>query len=113
MKIKFHPNNIIEITDDSIIINEIDDALSLLFAHNCSGIIVKKENVTPDFFDLSTGLAGEILQKCSNYNVKIAIVGDYTNITSKPLNDFIRESNSRRQILFVPATEAALRIFGG
>ncbi|MDR2498049.1 MAG: DUF4180 domain-containing protein [Tannerellaceae bacterium] len=113
MKIKFQPNNIIEIIDDSIIIKEIDDALSLLFKHNCTGIIAKKENINPDFFDLSTGIAGEILQKCSNYDVRIAIVGDYTNIQSKAMNDFIRESNSRRQVIFVSTTEEALQIFGG
>ena len=32
-------------------------------------LVVGKENLNPDFFDLKTGLAGEILQKASNYGV--------------------------------------------
>lgn len=56
--------------------------------------------MTDDFFILSTGIAGEILQKFINYHLKIAIVGDYSRYTSKPLKDFIYESNNGNSILF-------------
>jgi len=39
---------------------------------------LNKSAICDDFFDLSTGLAGEILQKFVNYHVKIAIVGDFS-----------------------------------
>ncbi len=48
-------------------------------------------SICDDFFDLSTRLAGEILQKFINYHVKIAIIGDFSIYTSKSLKDFIYE----------------------
>lgn len=67
-------------------------------------IAIDRKAVARDFFVLSTGLAGEILQKFVNYGFKIAIFGDYSDFTSKPLHDFIWESN-RGQDTFFPATE--------
>ena len=48
-----------------------------------------------------------------NYGAKLAVYGDYSGYTSKPLRDFIRESNRGRDIFF-PATrqEAILRLAG-
>ena len=64
-----------------------------------------------DFFDLSTKIAGDILQKVSNYNKRLAIIGDYSNVKSKALKDFIYESNKTKQVIFVDEVEEALRIF--
>ena len=66
-----------------------------------------------DFFWLSTGLAGAILQKLQQYGLRVAIIGDITRFTteSSSLRDFIHESNKLGQTLFVPdraALEARL-----
>jgi hypothetical protein len=111
METKFHGNSIVEIVDDNIIIKETDDVFKLFFIDNCSTIILKKENILNDFYDLSTGIAGEILQKFSNYRRRIAIIGDFENIKSKSLKDFIYESNRTNQIIFVKTIEEALKIF--
>lgn len=115
MKTKFHKNGIIEIIDDNVIIKDVDDVLdnvfSLLSVNDCSTLIIRKENIVAGFFDLSTCMAGEILQKFSTYHVRMAIVGDYSNIQSKALKDFIRESNKTKQILFVATIDEALKIF--
>ncbi|RFZ78862.1 DUF4180 domain-containing protein [Lacrimispora amygdalina] len=57
--------------------------------------------ITEDFFRLSTCLAGEILQKYVNYGVKMAVIGDFSVYTSKPLKDFIYESNCGSDFCFV------------
>jgi hypothetical protein len=111
METKIYGNGIVEIIDDKIILKETDDFFSLFFANNCSTIIMKKENVIDEFFHLSTGIAGEILQKFSNYNMRMAIIGDFENTKSKSLNDFIYESNKTKQIIFVRTKEEALNIF--
>ena len=111
MQTKIHENDIVEIIDDAIIIKGIDDVLELLFVHNCTSIILKKENMADEFFDLSTGIAGEILQKFSNYRKRLAIIGDYENIKSNALKDFIYESNKTKQIVFVKTKEEAIKIF--
>jgi len=95
---------IAEITSEEIIINSPQDGLDLLgnlYYQDFDKIIIHKSNITPDFFDLKNGMAGEILQKFSTYRVRLAIVGDFSNYTSKSLNDFIYESNKGKQVVFV------------
>ena len=67
--------------------------------------MLAKRQITPDFFILSTGLAGEVLQKFINYGGRIAIYGDFSGYTSKPLHDFMYESNQGKDVFFV-STEA-------
>ncbi|MDR3122535.1 MAG: DUF4180 domain-containing protein [Treponema sp.] len=114
MKTKFHENGIVEITDSDFLIKDagdLDDIFGIFFANNCSTIIIKKENISNDFFELSSGFAGEMLQKFSNYRKRMAIIGNYSAIKSKALKDFIFESNKTKQILFVGSTEEAIKIF--
>ena len=73
-------------------------------------IVIDKRLIVEDFFILSTGLAGEILQKYTNYGGRIAIYGDYSRYTSKPLKDFIYESNKGKNVFFVSTMEEALEM---
>lgn len=101
---------IAEVISDRIIINKTQDALDLMADCNYQGsnrLILKKENFLSDFFDLKSGIAGEILQKFSTYDVRLAIVGDFSKITSKSLRDFIYESNKHGRINFVNTIEEA------
>lgn len=115
--IKYHTtlNNtvIAELVDKKFIISETQDALDLisdLGNFNCNRIIVRESNLHIDFFRLSTGLAGDILQKFSTYRVKLAIIGDFTKYLSKSLNDFIVESNKGNLIFFLNDLESAFGI---
>lgn len=67
-------------------------------------LAIDRQAVSRDFFILSTGLAGEILQAFLNYGFKIAIFGDDSGFHSEPLHDFIWENNCGRDAFF-PATE--------
>lgn len=71
-------------------------------------IVLAKEQIAEDFFVLSTGLAGEILQKYVNYGGRIAIYGDYSHYTSKPLKDFIYESNKGHDVFFTATEDEAI-----
>jgi hypothetical protein len=101
---RFHEidNKIVaELTDENLIISETQDALDIMGeagAYPCNRIIVREKNLHPDFFKLYTGLAGEILQKFSTYNFKLAIIGDFSKYSSKNLQAFIRESNKGNRI---------------
>ncbi len=107
---------IAEIIDDSIVITEVQDALDMMADCSYQGshkIIMRKENIIPDFFDLKTGIAGEILQKFSTYQVKLAIVGNFSEYSSKSLKDFIYESNKTGRIIFVNSVDEAKERFAG
>jgi hypothetical protein len=100
-----------ELTDEKSVLSEVQDILDLMGDcrfNGCNRIILKEENLNPDFFRLHTGLAGEILQKFSTYDFKLAIIGDFSKFRSKNLQDFIRESNKGRSIFFVTSLDDAL-----
>lgn len=116
MKIKTHDINetkIAELISEDTLINNIEDGLDLLgnlYYQDFDKIIIYDKNITPDFFELKNGIAGEILQKFSNYRVCLAIVGDFSKYTSKSVIDFIYESNKGRQINFVTSQSEAIKI---
>ena len=97
-------------SDDIVIANE-QDALDLMANCGYQGatkIILREENIIPSFFDLKTKIAGEILQKFSTYRSQLAIIGDFEQIQSKSLKDFIFESNQTGLINFVKTKEEAV-----
>jgi hypothetical protein len=102
---------IAEVISSSVEIRNVQDALDIMANCGYQGagkIIIHEKNIDPDFFDLKTGIAGEILQKFSNYQVQLAIVGDYSKYPSKSLRDFIYESNKIGRISFVNSVEEAM-----
>lgn len=117
MKIEIHTANslkIAEIVSESIVIGSLQDAIDLLgecYFLGAGIMIVNEKNIVKDFFNLKTGIAGEILQKFSNYRMRLAIVGDFKKHPGKSLKDFIFESNNSGKIIFVKTKEEALKIF--
>lgn len=107
--IKQNGIDIAVITAESKLITDVQSALDLImtvkYEAKSERIAIDKACVSDDFFILSTGIAGEVLQKFINYHVKVAFFGDFTKYTSKPLHDFIYESNNGHDVFFV-ATEA-------
>lgn len=101
------------VTGTEKVITDVSSALDLImsvkYTSDTNKIVLDKSLVTEEFFILSTGLAGEILQKFINYDVKIAIYGDYSRYTSKPLKDFIYESNKGKDVFFVSTEEEAIQ----
>ena len=114
MKVETHEVNGIrmaEVISDDVLITNPEDGLQLvvdLYYQDFDRMILHEKTITPDFFDLKTGLAGEILQKFSNYRVRLAIIGDFSAYTSQSIKDFMYESNQRRQINFVHTLDEAI-----
>lgn len=101
-----------EFSDETFIIEsagDVPDILGELGMNNCNRIIIQEKNLHKNFFDLSTRIAGDILQKFSNYRVRLAIVGDFSKFTGKSLNDFIRESNRGNLVFFSGDFETAFQ----
>ena len=100
-------SNEIVITDAQ---STLDVLMSAKYDIGTKNIVVDKKLITEDFFILSKGLAGEILQKYVNYGGRIAIYGDYSHYTSKPLKDFIYESNKGKDVFFVTTRDEAVEM---
>ena len=107
-------NDIAIINSDEIIIKDVQSAIDFImtikYEINCNKIALNKEAITEEFFILSKGLAGEVLQKFINYQTKFVIYGDFSKYTSKPLKDFIYESNNGKDIFFVTNEDEAIKM---
>ena len=115
MEIKIHTidnRKIAEIISDDIVLQTVEDALDLIGNMSYQGfdkLIIHEENIISDFFELKNKIAGNILQKFSQYSMPLAIIGDFEKYESKSLNDFIFESNKGKQINFVTTVEDGLK----
>ncbi len=115
--IKKNNTEVAVVSSDDLLITDVQSALDLImtvkYETGCSNIAVNKGAIINDFFVLSTCLAGEILQKFINYGVRFAIYGDFSKYTSKPLKDFMYESNKGKDIYFQPTVKMAINKLAG
>ena len=115
MEIKIHTidnRKIAEIISDNIVLQTVEDAVDLIgnmSYQRFDKLIIHEENIISDFFELKNKIAGNILQKFSQYSMPLAIIGDFEKYESKSLNDFIFESNKGNQINFVTTVEDGLK----
>ena len=115
MEIKIHTidnRKIAEIISDDIVLQTVEEAVDLIGNMSYQGfdkLIIHEENMISDFFELKNKIAGNILQKFSQYSMPLAIIGDFEKYESKSLNDFIFESNKGNQINFVTTVEDGLK----
>ena len=107
MEMKTVQKNGVEIAvikSEDVLVFDTPSALDLIAAvkyeTGCERIALAKPLLHEDFFRLSNGLAGDILQKFINYHVKFSVYGDFSAYTSKPLQDFMYESNNGKDIFF-------------
>ena len=100
--------------EDEILIRDeqsmLDMLMTIAYETGLSRVIIDKEILTEDFFNLSNKIAGNILQKVINYNMKLVIIGEFSMYDSTALGDFIFECNSGKDIFFVEDEAMALKI---
>jgi hypothetical protein len=102
---------IAEVVQPGPVFTTVDDAADLLgnaYYQGFDGLIVHVHQLPDAFFDLSNGMAGEVLQKFSNHRIPLAIIGDLAHHPSNALQAFIRESNKGRQVHFRNTVEEAM-----
>lgn len=104
-------------SDDGVpALTDAQSALDLLatakYEWGIERLVFDRGSVADSFFELRTGIAGEILQKFVNYHVRAAFVGDFAAIESKSLRDFIRECNRGEHFYFVASLDEAIERLG-
>ncbi|MDF2948673.1 MAG: cytoplasmic protein [Sedimentibacter sp.] len=105
-------DSIVYIESEDVLITDTQSALDLIatvsYEKDSNRIILDKKAINEEFFRLSSGIAGDVLQKFINYHTKLAIIGDFSKYTSKSLHDFIYECNKGKDIFFVESLEQAV-----
>jgi hypothetical protein len=79
------------------------DLIGLTYGQEIDAIVVPVARLGDDFFDLSTQLAGGFFQKFQNYRMRLIVMGEIGDKSARSgaLADFVRETNSVGQHLFV------------
>lgn len=62
--------SIAEYSANGVALNTTQQFLQMIMDSSAEGIIVHQENIDEKFFDLRSGLAGEMLQKVVNYRLR-------------------------------------------
>lgn len=85
------------------------DAIGEAWGADASTVVVPVERLDERFFDLRSGVLGEVTQKFVNYRLRLVVLGDVTAhiAASNAFRDYVRETNAGDQVWFV-ADEAEL-----
>jgi hypothetical protein len=89
-------------------IEDAGDFLDVMAGGASDVLVIDGDRLTPGFFDLKSGILGEILQKASNYRRKIVILGDFDGPPPGAFADFVRESNRGGTVVFAPDADSGL-----
>lgn len=79
---------------------DVTDAIGACFGR--AGLILTEAELAPEFFDLHSGLAGEFLQKFTNYRMRVAIVLPDPEAHGPRWKELAYEHRSHALIRFVP-----------
>jgi hypothetical protein len=87
---------------------EVLDLVSLCGEARSDKLLIPGGSLVEKFFDLSSGLAGEICIKLSTYRIKTAIVVDLDSISSQRFKEWAGECNRGSEIAFRSSRDQAV-----
>ncbi|HVV18652.1 MAG TPA: DUF4180 domain-containing protein [Pseudonocardiaceae bacterium] len=92
--------------DDGPTLTTEQDAVDLIaesVSHQAALVVLPVARLDHRFFDLSSGIAGQVVQKFVQYRRRLALIGDISAYVdaSGPLRDYVRETNHGREVWFV------------
>ena len=83
------------------------DLIGACLEHDADGLLLQHGALPTTFFDLSSGVAGELLQKLANYGIRMAAVIPDPILHSASFQSFVREANRSASVRFLPTAEEA------
>ncbi|MFC5422261.1 DUF4180 domain-containing protein [Bosea eneae] len=83
--------------------SDANDFLAEAWVQEVDMLAIPMARLGEDFFDLGSGLAGEVGQKFANYRMPLVIIGDIAQWTAKSraFREFVREANDGSCLWFV------------
>ena len=87
-------------------IQDVPDVHGAVFG--ADGLLLTEHELSPEFFDLSTGIAGELFQKCTNYQVRVGIVLEKPDAYGEWFSELMLEHRRHNLIRFFDAVESAM-----
>lgn len=102
------PDQILAASDHAIFIRssgDVSDALGACFG--ARGLILTEDALSKEFFELGTGLAGELFQKFVNYRIPLAVVIEDFSAHGVRFSELAREHAAHGAVRFVHSTGEA------
>lgn len=98
---------ILELAEVGPVMQDASSLLSLAFEHQADLVAIPTARLGESFFKLATGVAGELVQKFTNYRIRLAILGDISTqvANSNALRSFVYEANKGSQLWFLENRE--------
>ena len=84
-----------------------DVAAALAASIEHGGLILDEQQLSPAFFDLRTGLAGEVLQKFTSYRARLAIVIADEGAYGSRFSELAYEHRTHRLVRFFSTGQLA------
>lgn len=102
------PKGFVSFLESTTLLTDASMFLDFAMSTGSPILAISQGSLPPSFYDLKSGLAGEIFQKAANYRVQLIIIGDFEKIESKSFRDLIWETNQRGQVVFTSSFETGL-----
>ena len=100
--------NILVASESNIRLEAAKDIPDLIGAcWGMDGLILYETDLAAAFFDLRTGLLGELFQKCTNHELQLAMVVLEQNIHGERFSELVREHRSHKLIRFFVSVDQA------
>lgn len=103
---------IAELFSEEVLIYDIQSALDITmttsYETDSDRLVLNKEMIAEDFFDLNTGLAKDLFEKFANYSIKIAIYGDFSGYDKDSFHQFMLENYKGKDFYFTESKEEAI-----
>jgi hypothetical protein len=77
--------------------------------NGADALLFDQGTLPPAFFDLSSGIAGDLLHRLSVYRMRLAAVVPDPSVHSPRFQEFMREANKGRAYRFFPHRDDAIQ----
>ena len=83
-------------------------AVTACIESGADALLLDQTALSPEFFDLSSGVAGNLVQRLQNYGIRMAAVVPSTAAHSRAFQEFAMEANTGGSFRFFPTREDAI-----
>ena len=84
------------------------DAVAACFEQRTQALLLDRSALLPAFFDLRTGIAGDFVQKLTQYGIRLACVVPDLSAQPERFQEFAREANRGSRARFFESRNGAV-----
>ena len=84
------------------------DVVAACFEQGTQSLLIDRPALPPEFFDLRTGVTGELVQKLTQYGIRVACVVPDLGTQPDRFQEFAREANRGSRARFFESRDGAV-----